>query len=70
MQSRLQRGGVQENDEQKDGNIYDSPDSGDSLQQIPDDLLSQNDKDDEKEKCHPMLSSPELSSRLVQIMRK
>ena len=53
--------------EQKDGNIYDSPDSGDSLQNIPDDLFHHKDKDhedDEKIECRHSISSPDLSFRL------
>lgn len=56
------------NSEQKDGNIYDSPDSGDSLHNIPDDLFHQKDKDHDdsgKIEFHQSISSPDLSSRFI-----
>ena len=58
---------LQENSKRKKENVYDIPDSGDSLENLPVDLFSQNAQEQKiiHQKCFSPFSSPELSYRLV-----
>ena len=56
---------LQDNSKMKNENVYDIPDSGDSLENLPVDLFSQNAQEQKTQKCFSPFSSPELSYRFV-----